>query len=811
MGDIGFVWIVKKNGMKEKVKSLRAEMRELGKARYERGFQRLVEGNEFFKTRPGARIVRKFIHPVASLINERREKYLTGKPTLKSEGSRHLIDYDPYLLALIALRSITESLNGRAPVNSVALRMARLVMMEINAHLILSDPSKQIVLHRVNRIHSQHRQAKRTLIRDNQIFDWNIKQLAVIGAFLLQCVLDATGLFEIEMESLGGGKKRRLVSPTPAFLKWIKNYNEYHSAITPMYLPTLMAPEPWVELDRGGYKLDDELSHGDFFFRVRTADQKQKYCELLNNKSISHLFEAVNMCQNTAWTINSKVLGVVKELWENNVEVGSLCRREIVKFPKRPDSGSPAAMKAWRKTMAFWRHKNMDIKLERASVSRMLWMAERFDQKVFFFPHNMDFRGRLYPFVTGLSPQGTDLARGLLQFGQFQMITKQKDMDWIMIRGANAYGQDKKTFSNRIKWVISNQDQILAAANDPIRYVAFWSKAEEPFQFLAFCFEYEQWMAKGWVETRLPILLDATSSVYQMVAMLFRDEDLAALTNLRSNPIPADFYKYIQDQVQERFCKIGTHDPVFSKISELEVTRELIKALVMPYMYGSTKHTAVTILQRWLQDNHPKEFWFSLKQKGLHAIVKELYGLVDRSLPILPKAREWLVETGKNLARGKTSVVFWSELGMPIIQECPGYKSKIFKTYLTGIASISILEPTGKQSMRQHGLSFPANFIHSLDASILHMVLMQLNSSFIKSVMAVHDCFGTHANYVEDLRRLIRQAYFKIFKNPLIILGKLQTGAATPGEHPLFFEQLPTYTQGTFDLNKVLDADYIVC
>ena len=38
------------------------------------------------------------------------------------------------------------------------------------------------------------------------------------------------------------------------------------------------------------------------------------------------------------------------------------------------------------------------------------------NQDAFYFPHNLDFRGRAYPMHPNLNHLGADLSRGLLQF-----------------------------------------------------------------------------------------------------------------------------------------------------------------------------------------------------------------------------------------------------------------------------------------------------------------------------------------------------------------------------------------------------------
>lgn len=49
--------------------------------------------------------------------------------------------------------------------------------------------------------------------------------------------------------------------------------------------------------------------------------------------------------------------------------------------------------------------------------STAVQVAESYlNQDAFYFPHNLDFRGRAYPMHPNLNHLGADLSRGLLQF-----------------------------------------------------------------------------------------------------------------------------------------------------------------------------------------------------------------------------------------------------------------------------------------------------------------------------------------------------------------------------------------------------------
>ena len=67
--------------------------------------------------------------------------------------------------------------------------------------------------------------------------------------------------------------------------------------------------------------------------------------------------------------------------------------------------------------------------------------------------------------------------------------------------------------------VDENAAKILRCGNDYKASFPFWSKADDPFQFLAACRDYYMWDKHGdGYETGLPIGLDATNSGYQHYA-----------------------------------------------------------------------------------------------------------------------------------------------------------------------------------------------------------------------------------------------------------------------------------------------------
>ena len=60
-------------------------------------------------------------------------------------------------------------------------------------------------------------------------------------------------------------------------------------------------------------------------------------------------------------------------------------------------------------------------------------LAERYKDCVLFFPHNMDFRGRVYPISPYLSHMGDDVSRSLLKFAKGKLFCEEYHYERISL------------------------------------------------------------------------------------------------------------------------------------------------------------------------------------------------------------------------------------------------------------------------------------------------------------------------------------------------------------------------------------------
>ena len=63
----------------------------------------------------------------------------------------------------------------------------------------------------------------------------------------------------------------------------------------------------------------------------------------------------------------------------------------------------------------------------------MYGIANSYKETTFYFPYNLDFRGRAYPMSPHLSPTGDDTARGLLMYATPKPLGA-SGLRWLKVR-----------------------------------------------------------------------------------------------------------------------------------------------------------------------------------------------------------------------------------------------------------------------------------------------------------------------------------------------------------------------------------------
>lgn len=126
------------------------------------------------------------------------------------------------------------------------------------------------------------------------------------------------------------------------------------------------------------------------------------------------------------------------------------------------------------------------------------------DEDGFYYPHNLDFRGRAYPMHPYLNHLGSDLCRGILEFAEGRPLGK-AGLHWLKIHLANLYagGVDKLSYDGRISFTENHLDDIFDSADRPLEAKRWWLGAEDPFQCLAACINLAEALRSSSPETTI--------------------------------------------------------------------------------------------------------------------------------------------------------------------------------------------------------------------------------------------------------------------------------------------------------------------
>ena len=376
-----------------------------------------------------------------------------------------------------------------------------------------------------------------------------------------------------------------------------KNDQKIAHVASMVYKPMVIEPLDWQGLHGGGFLQDNLEQDSRFNLSLIKASTALDRKALRGKEIPKSILEAVNHLQKSSFSINKKMLDVLNDYHSDinyvskknrvdfdfyrvmkemlNLEDAD-SKREFyehfkrMKFIKLTKDGELTASDKRRIDDAYREIKKESDREALRLQSYIYYEIAKYKQgfetiiniakemmefEKFYFVWQMDFRGRLYPKQTLLNPQAGDLAKSLLLFSEERALT-QEGREWFLVHGANCYGEvDKRPFKERIAWVEQNHDKILASATN-YRDEKFWKRAGDPFKFLAWCFEYRDYVELGdEFKTALPIAIDGSNNGFQHISALLRDTKGAELVNVlphyqEGELVVADFYSTVATELK---------------------------------------------------------------------------------------------------------------------------------------------------------------------------------------------------------------------------------------------------------------------
>jgi len=604
--------------------------------------------------------------------------------------------------------------------------------------------------------------------------NWGSVVRAKLGAWLLDCVMKATGWFERVTVKRHNGTPM-LIVPSLLFAMTKEELMKDALMFAPMAWPMLVPPRDWSPIKAGGYLLN-EVMHGHEMVRRGDPTLIQGNTPLL----------FLNKLQKTAYTLNEFIVGIAEELMERQYKVGKFTPIIELPLPNKPwdIADNEEARHEYRRQAAEAMNHNAAA-FKRSCRTRMTMETVKIfkEKDKFFLPWSFDYRGRTYPIPAFLTPQDTDFGKSLLKFAEPAFMTVEAE-GWLAFEVASTYGLDKATMQERQDWVAANHELISRVATDALGNLSDWEVADEPWQFLAACEEYHACViecSRSW--TNLPVAVDATCSGLQILAGLARDQSTAKLVNVFPSEQPQDAYKVVAEHAKP---KLPSH------LAAL-LDRKVTKRTVMTIPYNATQHSNRAYIREALKEKGA-EFTPDELTQIVAAVREAMYEVVPGPMQVM----DWIKkEVGAAFKRGADYLIWQTPSNFLVKQNRRKYEFKRVELEILGMAKIKLADYPKGPDVLGHKSSTAPNLIHSLDASILHRAFLKFDAPFT----VIHDSVLCRATDMGILNRVVRETYCEIFSqsNPLMDFAEA-IGAET--EPPVI---------GDLDLESVLESTYFFC
>ena len=548
-------------------------------------------------------IIPYYVGETAKALQKYSDQVLMGKAKIKALPAKMLTVLDVLVVAHYTVKTVVDSVGAKnTSIVSLSTKLANYLETEYKISLLDDEKKDSFVkyIQGVNYRGDRQFKVTNTLlgkyhedIAKNKLSFYKLASKAIVLLSEMQPIVDnqiAPPLCYIS-EKKGIETK---VDVAKWFKQWISEMiSNNDGMILPEYhTPLIEEPIKWEGFKGGGFH-----SPRFKYDLIKTGVDREELNVIPQNT-----LDAVNRLQGTKWRVNKKVLEVMLAVSEEDMGWGDLpttyiAKEKITPIP-HPDTDNAFLTEEQKEDRKLWRRQSAPHYAEQESraskvlaCKRVLIEARRFlDYDSIYFSYFCDFRGRIYPKASNLQPQGTDYVKSLLEFSEGKPLETLEAEQYFMMQGANSFGHglDKKTLYEKQCWVSDNDAAIIHSAENPYDLNGLWHKADEdPWLFLAFCFEYKEYQDDCAFDPKfvshLPIAFDGSCNGLQHLSAILLDEIGGESVNLTSKPVKRDIYSDVRDKAIKLLE--ANSEPLAVDLLKFSITRKACKrpVMIVPY------------------------------------------------------------------------------------------------------------------------------------------------------------------------------------------------------------------------------------
>ena len=271
---------------------------------------------------------------------------------------------------------------------------------------------------------------------------------------------------------------------------------------------------------------------------------------------------------------------------------------------------------------------------------------------------------------------------------------------------------------------------------------------------------------------------------------------------------PQDIYQIVADTAVS-MMKEEVDNPFTKAWVDFGIDRGCAKRPTMTQPYGSTPHSCRNYVNDWYLDKvrggSVDPFEEDVKFEAVSFLSSKVWSAINEVVGRPREAMRWLQRAARVLVENDHPLYWVTPSGFPCYQAYKKWEQKAIRTRIGNkLLRVKFREDGNELSGQRMAQGISPNFVHSLDASCLHLTVNKCAERLgLTSFAMVHDSYGTHSTNCIEMGKMLRETLYEIFSVDQLDIFK----QSVENYSGLELDSLPTY--GNFNISDVLKSKYV--